>query len=248
MRPQDKPAAGRAATARDGIGRAGPVAPVELALANGPRAPASARTAITAAMAAHLSEAVLADALLVVAELVTNSVRHAHADADAPITVRAELHPAVVRLEVADSGNGGSVARRAPDLERGGGFGLNLVATLSEDWGVEHTGGTRVWAELARTTQHTDGPPANDGGTASEPTGHNGARSDTAALLRARAQAAVRHAAAACDAAARAQDNARRAHARRAQLRAQRHRSGGASPFDNAPWPPSASPILAAPE
>jgi hypothetical protein len=38
----------------------------------------------------------------------------------------------------------------APDLKRGGGFGLNLVHALSRGWGVRRgaVGVTRVWAEL----------------------------------------------------------------------------------------------------
>ena len=41
--------------------------------------------------------------------------------------------------------------RDRPISTVGRGFGLNLVHTLSERWGVEHAvaGGTRVWAQLA---------------------------------------------------------------------------------------------------
>jgi hypothetical protein len=44
------------------------------------------------------------------------------------------------------------IAPRSPDLEGGGGFGLNVVQALSERWGLERiaAGGTRVWAQLAR--------------------------------------------------------------------------------------------------
>jgi len=34
--------------------------------------------------------------------------------------------------------------RRAPDLQRGGGFGLNAVEILSRRWGVHRDVGTRV--------------------------------------------------------------------------------------------------------
>lgn len=244
MRPQHRPAAGRAPETREQEARA---PSVELALPNSPRAPASARAAITAAMAAHLAEAVLADALLVVAELVTNSVRHAHAHPDAPITLRAELRRDVVHVEVLDGGRGGPVARRAPDLKRGGGFGLNLVATLSDGWGVDDVGGTRVWAELART-QHTNGRPSSDRGTAPERTPRDGRRPDGAALLVARAHAAVRRAATACDAATRAHDNARRALERHARLRAQPVPRAGVAPSDTVARQPAASPFPPAAE
>jgi anti-sigma regulatory factor (Ser/Thr protein kinase) len=111
-------------------------------------APAAARVAISAWMAGHVSETMLTDAELLVVELVTNSVRHADAPADAVVTVRARISD-VVRLEVEDDGRTGSIARRAPDLEKGGGFGLNVVERLSARWGVNRAAGTRVWAEIA---------------------------------------------------------------------------------------------------
>jgi hypothetical protein len=205
-----------------------------------------ARAAIVAGLAGHVAEAVLADALLVVAELVTNSVRHADADGDAAITVRAELRPDVLHVAVADRGRGGSVTRRAPDLERGGGFGLVIVEKLSQRWGVDGAGGTRVWAELA-CAQSTNGHPAIEGGTVGEHSRLDGARGpDTTAPVRARADAAVRQAAVVCAAAAHAQDNARRACARRAQLRAWgAGTAGSAFAFDNGARPRAASPIVA---
>jgi anti-sigma regulatory factor (Ser/Thr protein kinase) len=127
--------------------------PVELTLPTAIDAPAAARLALSAWMAGHISDTLLADTQLVVAELVANSVRHADAPADAVITVRAEVRGDVLRLEVADRGNGRSIARRAPDLHHGGGFGLHLVEVLSRRWGVHRAAGTRVWVELdfART-------------------------------------------------------------------------------------------------
>jgi serine/threonine-protein kinase RsbW len=121
----------------------------EVALPSVPDAPAAARVAVSAWMAGRVSEAVLVDALLLVSELVANSVRHAEAPADAVIRVRAQFRPDVLRLEVTDHGIRGSIARRAPDLERGGGFGLNVVETLSRWWGVHRDAGTHVWVELA---------------------------------------------------------------------------------------------------
>ena len=80
----------------------------------------------------------------------TNSVRHARAPAGAPVTVTAELTDRVLRLEVADAGHDRRFARRRPDLERGGGFGLQLVERLSQRWGIAEAEGTVVWCEFAR--------------------------------------------------------------------------------------------------
>ena len=93
---------------------------------------------------------VLKDAELVVSELVTNSVCHSGAS-DGAVVVQVGLTGTMVRLEVEDPGRGGVIAPRAPDL--GGGFGLNLVQGLSERWGLKRVaaGGTRAWAQLART-------------------------------------------------------------------------------------------------
>ena len=113
------------------------------------RAPGAARI-VVGRLRSRVPALVLEDALLVVSELVTNSVRHSGAS-DGAIVVRVELTGTMVRLEVEDPGRGGVIAPRDPDL---GGFGLNLVHGLCERWGLEHVaaGGTRVWAQLARAS------------------------------------------------------------------------------------------------
>jgi serine/threonine-protein kinase RsbW len=123
--------------------------PFEVTLPAGVDAPAAARVAVSAWMAGNVSETMLADAQLLVAELVANSVRHADAPADAVVRVRARVGAGVVRLEVEDRGSSGSITRRAPDVQHGGGFGLNVVEMLSARWGVNRDVATRVWAELA---------------------------------------------------------------------------------------------------
>jgi len=123
--------------------------PFHVSLAAAPGAAAAARMALAAWLADPASALMLADAQLVVSELVANSVRHADAPVDAIVSVSARVHDDVLRLEVGDSGSSGSVAQRAPDLRHGGGFGLNVVDVLSRRWGVDRDAGTRVWAELA---------------------------------------------------------------------------------------------------
>jgi serine/threonine-protein kinase RsbW len=150
MRPQQRPAGQPPGEASPpDVPARGPVEPFEVTLAAALTAPASARVAVGAWMADHVTETMLADAQLIVGELVANSVRHADAPADAVVSVRAQVAADVLRLEVEDRGSGGSVARRTPDLHHGGGFGLNVVDVLSRRWGVHRDVGTRVWAEIA---------------------------------------------------------------------------------------------------
>lgn len=132
-----------------GVMPTGLVDAFEVSLAAGVDAPAAGRAAVTAWLAGHVSEAVLADAQLLVSELVANSIRHADAPADAVVSVRAQATADILRLEVEDRGRPGSITRRPPDLDHGGGFGLNVVETLSARWGVNREVGTRVWAEIA---------------------------------------------------------------------------------------------------
>jgi anti-sigma regulatory factor (Ser/Thr protein kinase) len=124
------------------------------------RAPADARIVVTEFLTDQVPACVLDSARLVVSELVTNSVRHSGVSYGL-VVVDVQLTAAMVRLEVADPGGAGVIGPRSPDHTHGGGFGLQLVALLSERWGLERvaTGGTRVWAQLLRE------PPTSNGGT-----------------------------------------------------------------------------------
>jgi anti-sigma regulatory factor (Ser/Thr protein kinase) len=125
--------------------------PVEVRLALDAHAPAAARVAVKRALCDRVPSAVLDRAQLLVSELATNSVLHSGAMPDDELVLRVQSSKTTVRLEVEDCGGGDAVVARQPDRGGGGGFGLDLVRTLSERWGVEYAaaGGTRVWAQLS---------------------------------------------------------------------------------------------------
>lgn len=83
------------------------------------------------------------DVALVISELVSNSVRHAGSSGE--IAVRINIDQALIHIEVTDSGAGFD-----PDQPRDG-MGLDIVESLSEDWGIEMNGSCTVWADLAKS-------------------------------------------------------------------------------------------------
>lgn len=116
-----------------------------------PESTAEARRFVQEAVADGLHPQVLADALLLTNELVTNAVRHArHSSAD-PIDVTISLDDGVLRVTVRDGGPGFDPAQ--PRERTGeGGWGLDLLEALSSRWGVDGTeAGTDVWFEIDRS-------------------------------------------------------------------------------------------------
>jgi two-component sensor histidine kinase len=102
-----------------------------------------ARRAIDELGAAH-DPAAVADARLLVSELVTNSVRHGGGEM---ITVHIDMERAgILRCEVIDDGHG--FVPRGRDERLVGGWGLDLVEQIAESWGVRE-GSTHVWFELS---------------------------------------------------------------------------------------------------
>jgi anti-sigma regulatory factor (Ser/Thr protein kinase) len=126
--------------------------PAEVAIPIGVQAPGVARSVIAQALADHVAPSVLETALLLVSELVSNSVRHSGVPEGEDLVVRVHLWHDGCRLEVEDPGRDGVVAPRPQDPLRGGGMDLHLVQTLSERWGIARAaeGPTCVWTELPR--------------------------------------------------------------------------------------------------
>jgi anti-sigma regulatory factor (Ser/Thr protein kinase) len=140
----------RAAGSRAGPGAGDPDV-IEARLPLDAQAPAAARAIVASRLRDRWAAPAFDAAQLVTSELVSNGVLHSDASAEAVVVFRLELSQHAVRLEVEDPGRRGVVAPGPPDLDGGGGFGLNLVQQLSERWGTERsaTGGTRVWATVA---------------------------------------------------------------------------------------------------
>jgi len=124
-----------------------------LQLPDRPEAPSAARKALAALNGSlHLiSGPRLRDAQLAVAELVANAVRHGGRSGE-PIVLTVRATPEVMRVEVCDDGAGFEEAPRAkePGDDRGGGWGLAIVAALGHRWGVDSDGSTTVWFEIDR--------------------------------------------------------------------------------------------------
>jgi anti-sigma regulatory factor (Ser/Thr protein kinase) len=156
---RDRPGGGRRGGAGAG-GRRDAGAPLALRLPCDARAPGAARIFVADALGGRVAAGVLESAQLLVSELVTNSVRHSGADPADGVIVRVSATRTIVRLEIEDAGRGGVIAPRPPDPHSCGGFGLQLVQTLTQRWGFEYAthGGAIVWLQLPRTPVTGDEP------------------------------------------------------------------------------------------
>ncbi|MFZ1286207.1 MAG: ATP-binding protein [Candidatus Phosphoribacter sp.] len=96
-----------------------------------------------------VSSEVIDDAEIVVAELVSNALRHARPLGDGTLRVRWKVKAGVVEVEVSDGG-GPSTPRPAPQaLWSTSGRGLRIVRSLAHEWGVtDDKSGRTIWASL----------------------------------------------------------------------------------------------------
>jgi transcriptional regulator with XRE-family HTH domain/anti-sigma regulatory factor (Ser/Thr protein kinase) len=103
--------------------------------------PSLARAAL-ATTALGIPSRVLADAMLVTSELVTNSVDHSGFD-----WLEVEIITGMERLRVEVSDPSTQTLR--PRKDGGGGWGLAVIAELATRWGVErHSSGKTIWVEF----------------------------------------------------------------------------------------------------
>jgi anti-sigma regulatory factor (Ser/Thr protein kinase) len=121
---------------------------LRIAIAGGSRAPERARSWIESA-ASWLPAELESTLLLLTCELVNNAVRHGGAAEDQVIELElSSLDAARVRVQVSDPGVGFDPSPRNAPLDEEGGWGLVLIESMAESWGVEQDAGTRVWFEL----------------------------------------------------------------------------------------------------
>lgn len=145
------------ATARPGM----PPGGIAVSLDADADAPTRARHAAAAALGRWPAER--RDAiLLVISELVTNAVRHGSADSRDEVGLNLRRRGDTLRVEVVDvRARGGAVedadrheaarrdSRGGLDGEQRSGWGLPIVAELTDRWGVERgPGRTCVWCEI----------------------------------------------------------------------------------------------------
>jgi serine/threonine-protein kinase RsbW len=119
-----------------------------LSLVPDPTAPALARHRLRDLLLG-LPDAILADALLLTTEVLTNSLRHSDVTSKDRIHVALDVSPSALRVAITDPGIGEWFVPRRPNLHATGGRGLLLVAEMADRWGVDRDQATTVWFELS---------------------------------------------------------------------------------------------------
>ena len=103
---------------------------------------------------AGLTGEVMDDAVLVLSELVSNAIRHADPLPSGEITVRWSVREDAVRLEITDGGAPTRPQASLAALSSLGGRGLQIVRTVSSQWGVtEDDHKVTVWADVPRSAR-----------------------------------------------------------------------------------------------
>lgn len=120
---------------------------IELRLKPNVEAPAEARKGLEP-LRTSLDDLFVDDAVLLVSEIVANSVRHASLDSSDTIEVRVRGSLSMLHVDVVDPGPGFDPDHLRPSRKNGG-WGLRLLDRLATRWGVERNHVTRVWFELA---------------------------------------------------------------------------------------------------
>lgn len=102
---------------------------------------------------AETVEDVVAEAAVVVSELLGNAVRHAQELPEGGILLRWQVRGDVVVVEITDGGGPTRVRPARPTAFSSHGRGLRIVGVLARDWGVREgpDGRRTVWASLDGT-------------------------------------------------------------------------------------------------
>lgn len=122
---------------------------LDLLFRNDAAAPGRVRRSLRA-LSEQLAPSLFDDLVLLIDELVTNSVLHAGDRGDGNVRVRVDVAPETVRAEVADPGPGFSPPEDPQLRPDGSGRGLVLVQELSDRWGAVRDARFVVWFELDR--------------------------------------------------------------------------------------------------
>jgi anti-sigma regulatory factor (Ser/Thr protein kinase) len=101
----------------------------------------------------ELGEALHATVVLLVSELLTNSMRHSGCG-DRPIELHVVVTRESVRLRVTDEGIGFRPAGRTGEDT---GWGLFMVEELADRWGADARAGASVWFEIDRVGDLDEG-------------------------------------------------------------------------------------------
>lgn len=86
-----------------------------------------------------------------VSELVSNAVEHAPPQLGGWLTIRLEVDEKVLRVVVVDGGPELSLEGPKADYKRSEvGYGLGIVNSLADRWGLSLDGDKAVWLEVDR--------------------------------------------------------------------------------------------------
>ncbi|MFO7252891.1 MAG: ATP-binding protein [Actinomycetes bacterium] len=113
------------------------------------------------------------DAVLVMSELLSNALRHAHPLPSGQVRVAWEFSGENVEVRVTDGGAATAPRAGRATLSSLGGRGLSIVEYLAERWGVHYDDdGTTVWAVLRVSRDPAFAEPAAEGGGPGGVNGH----------------------------------------------------------------------------
>jgi anti-sigma regulatory factor (Ser/Thr protein kinase) len=103
-------------------------------------------------VAAAVEPEVRADVLVVLSELVGNSLRHARPLEEGSVRAMWRIHADEIEVAVADGGAATLPRADRPPFAAVSGRGLGIVDALAESWGVEGAGSRSqlVWAVVSR--------------------------------------------------------------------------------------------------
>ncbi len=122
---------------------------LQVSLPAAPESVSAARRVAEKALEGSGSPKVAAKLLLMISELVTNSLRHAGLSGEDSVGLAVDATPSVIRVEVSDPGPGfDAVHPKHPDVDVGSGWGLYIVERLASRWGVVRGRPSFVWFEI----------------------------------------------------------------------------------------------------